>query len=82
MIDASRTRRGPRPAEEDAGAAAHPYLGPGFEFLPRGGAGSDVLRHIHCFKLAAALSFGIPVGDVPSMVDHPRLVTAMAREVA
>jgi len=27
------------------------------------------------------VSFGIPVGDVPSMVDHPRLVTAVARSL-
>ena len=27
------------------------------------------------------MSFGIPVGDVPSMVDHPRLVTAIARDL-
>jgi cation diffusion facilitator CzcD-associated flavoprotein CzcO len=74
-------RYAPAPGEEDAGAAAHPYLGTGFEFLPRGEAGADFLRNIHCFNLAAALSFGIPVGDVPSMVDHPRLVTAIARDL-
>ena len=27
----------------------------------------------------SALSFGIPVGDVPSVVDQPRLVAAIAR---
>jgi cation diffusion facilitator CzcD-associated flavoprotein CzcO len=74
-------RHAPAPGEEDAGAAAHPYLGSGFEFLPRGEAGAEFLRNIHCFNLAAALSFGIPVGDVPSMVDHPRLVAAIARDL-
>jgi cation diffusion facilitator CzcD-associated flavoprotein CzcO len=69
-----------RPArgEENDAASAHPYLGAGFEFLPREGSGAEYLSHIHCFNLAAALSFGIPVGDVPSMVDHPRLVAAIA----
>jgi hypothetical protein len=27
------------------------------------------------------LSFGIPVGDVPSTVDQPRLITAVARDL-
>ena len=39
------------------------------------------MRNIHCFNLAGELSFGIPVGDVPSMVDHPRLVSAIARDL-
>ena len=43
--------------------------------------GAEFLRNIHCFNLAAALSFGIPVGDVPSVVDQPRLVTAIARDL-
>jgi cation diffusion facilitator CzcD-associated flavoprotein CzcO len=71
----------PKPGEENAAGASHPYLGAGFEFLPRGSAGGEYLRNIHCFNLAAALSFGIPVGDVPSVVDQPRLVTAIARDL-
>jgi cation diffusion facilitator CzcD-associated flavoprotein CzcO len=67
--------------EESRAGSYHPYLGTGFEFLPRQETGADYLRNIHCFNLAAALSFGIPVGDVPSMVDHPRLVTAIARDL-
>jgi cation diffusion facilitator CzcD-associated flavoprotein CzcO len=71
----------PAPGEESTAAGNHPYLGAGFEFLPRDETGADFLRNIHCFNLAAALSFGIPVGDVPSMVDHPRLVSAIARDL-
>lgn len=70
----------PEPGDESPAGAAHPYLGPGFEFLPRDGSNAEYLRNIHCFNLAAALSFGIPVGDVPSVVDHPRLVSAIARD--
>jgi cation diffusion facilitator CzcD-associated flavoprotein CzcO len=70
----------PQPGEENAAGAAHPYLGGGFEFLPRNQTGAEFLRNIHCFNLAAALSFGIPVGDVPSVVDQPRLVSAIARD--
>jgi cation diffusion facilitator CzcD-associated flavoprotein CzcO len=71
----------PGRGEENAAGAAHPYLGAGFEFLPRNETGADYLRNIHCFNLAAALSFGIPVGDVPSVVDQPRLVAAIARDL-
>jgi cation diffusion facilitator CzcD-associated flavoprotein CzcO len=76
-----RDRYEPSRGEENAAGAAHPYLGAGFEFLPRGETGVAHLRNIHCFNLAAALSFGIPVGDVPSVVDQPRLVTAIARDL-
>jgi cation diffusion facilitator CzcD-associated flavoprotein CzcO len=71
----------PASGEDNTAASAHPYLGAGFEFLPRDDSAADYLSNIHCFNLAAALSFGIPVGDVPSMVDHPRLVTAIARDL-
>jgi cation diffusion facilitator CzcD-associated flavoprotein CzcO len=71
----------PSPGDESQAGAAHPYLGAGFEFLPRGTAGAEYLRNIHCFNLAGALSYGIPVGDVPSVVDQPRLVSAIARDL-
>ncbi len=76
-----RDRFRPAPGEESAAGGRHPYLGPGFEFLPRDGSGADFLRNIHCFNLAASLSFGKPVGDIPSAADHPRLVTAIARDL-
>ena len=44
-------------------------------------SGAEFLRNIHCFNLASALSFGIPVGDVPSVVDQPRLVAAIVRNL-
>lgn len=76
-----RHRYQPQPGEEHAGAGNHPYLGPAFEFLPREGVAAEYLRNIHCFNLAGQLSFGIPVGDVPSVVDHPRVVTGIARDL-
>jgi FAD-dependent urate hydroxylase len=76
-----RDRYRPAAGEENTAGARHPYLGAGFEFLPREGTGAEHLRNIHCFNLAAALSFGVPVGDVPSMADHPRLVAAIARDL-
>lgn len=76
-----RDRYRPSPGEESAAGALYPYLGPAFEFTPLDGSGADYLRNIHCFNLAASLSFGLPVGDIPSTVDHPRLVSAIEKDL-
>jgi len=76
-----RDRYEPESGEDNDAGAVHPYLGAGFEFLPRTGRGAEYLRNIHCFNLSAALSFGKPVGDVPSAADHPRIVGAIARDL-
>ncbi len=76
-----RDRYEPERGWDNDGAAIHPYLGPAMEFLPRGRRGAEYLRNIHCFNLAGALSFGIPVGDIPSTADQPRLVTAIAHDL-
>jgi cation diffusion facilitator CzcD-associated flavoprotein CzcO len=76
-----RDRYQPSAGEESAAAGNHPYVGAAFEFQPREGTGAEFLRNIHCFNLASALSFGIPVGDVPSVVDQPRLVAAIVRDL-
>jgi cation diffusion facilitator CzcD-associated flavoprotein CzcO len=76
-----RDRYRPASGEENAAGANHPYLGAGFELLPRAQSGAEFLRNIHCFNLAGALSFGIPVGDIPSMAYHPRLISAIARDL-
>jgi FAD-dependent urate hydroxylase len=76
-----RDRFKPAPGDESEAGAARPYLGAGFEFLPRANTGAEYLRNVHCFNLAAGLSFGIPVGDVPSTVDQPRLVNAIAKDL-
>ena len=80
-IELWRDRYRPSAGEENAAGAIHPYVGPAFEFRPREGSGAEFLRNIHCFNLASALSFGIPVGDVPSVVDQPRLVAAIVRDL-
>jgi FAD-dependent urate hydroxylase len=71
----------PVAGEEDAAAARFPYLGSCFEFLPRAGARAEFLRNIHCFNLAAAVSFGTLVGDIHSVAQQPRLTTAIARDL-
>jgi cation diffusion facilitator CzcD-associated flavoprotein CzcO len=76
-----RDRYEPEAGEDNAAGGIHPYLGAGFQFLPRTGTSADYLRNIHCFNLAAELSFGKPVGDIPSSADHPRLVDSIARDL-
>jgi len=71
----------PPAGEEDGAAVLYPYLGSRFEFLPRADANADFLRNIHCFNLAASLSYGILVGDIPSIAHHARLVTGIARDL-
>jgi cation diffusion facilitator CzcD-associated flavoprotein CzcO len=71
----------PQAGEEDVPGGKAPYLGAGFEFLSKTGSDANYLRNIHCFNLAGQLSYGIPVGDIPSAVDHPRLLSAIARDL-
>ncbi len=71
----------PQPGEQDAGGGKYPYLGRGFEFLPREASGAEFLRNIHCYNLGALVSFGIAVGDIPSAVYQSRLISAIARDL-
>jgi len=71
----------PPAGEGDAALEKYPYLGAGFQFLPRAEAGAEFLRNIHCFNLAASLSLGTLVGDIPSCPYHPRLAAAIARDL-
>ena len=74
-------RYAPEAGEDNVAGGIHPYLGAGFQFLPREGTGANYLRNTHCFNLSARLSFGMSIGDIPSAVDHPRLVSAIARDL-
>ncbi len=76
-----RDRYRPAPGEEDRASGAYPYLGAGFQFLPRQGTGADFLRNIHCANLAATVSFNALMGDVPSMVLQPQLISGIARDL-
>ena len=71
----------PPAGEEDTALARHPYLGSRFEFQPRDGADAAFLRNIHCFNLAAGLSYGTLVGDLWSVAHQPRLVCGIARDL-
>lgn len=76
-----RDRYRPAPDEDDRASGAYPYLGAGFQFLPRPGTDAAFLRNIHCANLAAEVSFNALMGDVPSMVLQPQIIAAIARDL-
>jgi len=62
-----RDRYSPPTDEEDEYLAAHPYLGAGHEYLEKIPGKAPFLKDIHVQNPAGFVSFGVPVGDVPSM---------------
>jgi cation diffusion facilitator CzcD-associated flavoprotein CzcO len=62
-----RDRYTPPPEEQDDMLAVHPYLGAGHEFLEKTTGDAPFLKHIHVQNPAGFVSFGLPIGDVPSM---------------
>ncbi|MGH7048114.1 MAG: NAD(P)-binding domain-containing protein [Stellaceae bacterium] len=71
-----RHRYTPSPGEEDAYLAAHPYLGLAEEYLEKEPGAAPCLQDIHVHNPAGFVSFGVPVGDVPSMKRGLPAVTA------
>jgi cation diffusion facilitator CzcD-associated flavoprotein CzcO len=66
----------------DAELAAHPYLGAGHEYLERTPGSAPYLRDIHVFNPAAFVSFGLPIGDVPSFKrDIPSIVRRVSHDL-
>ena len=69
-------------AAEDAYLGAHPYLGAGHEYLPRDPTAAPWLKDIHVQNPSGFVSFGLPIGDVPSMRrDIPTIVAAISRDL-
>jgi cation diffusion facilitator CzcD-associated flavoprotein CzcO len=62
-----RDRFTPPPDEQDEFLGAHPYLGIAHEYLEKTPGAAPYLKDIHVQNPAGFVSFGIPVGDVPSM---------------
>ena len=52
-------RFAPAPGTENALIDAHPYLGPGFELLPRDEADADALHGLFAFNYSALISLGL-----------------------
>jgi cation diffusion facilitator CzcD-associated flavoprotein CzcO len=69
-------------AAEDEYLGAHPYLGSGHEYLPRVAGAAPWLKDIHVQNPSGFVSFGLPIGDVPSMRrDIPTIVAAISRDL-
>jgi cation diffusion facilitator CzcD-associated flavoprotein CzcO len=77
-----RDRYTPPPDEEDPVLGAHPYLGAGHEFIEKTPGAAPYLKDIHCFNPAGFVSFGVPIGDVPSMKrGHPAVTAQISRDL-
>ncbi len=72
----------PSPTEQDERLGLHPYLGAGHELLEKTSGAAPMLRHIHVQNPAGFLSFGLPIGDVPSMKrDIPTIVARISADL-
>jgi cation diffusion facilitator CzcD-associated flavoprotein CzcO len=59
-----------------------PYLGAGYEFTEKEPGTAPWLSDIHVFSIGANVSFGRPVGDIPSLrIGVPRLAQAITRDL-
>jgi FAD-dependent urate hydroxylase len=77
-----RDRFTPAEKEQDEVLAAYPYLGAGHEFLEKVPGSAPYLKDIHVFNPAAFVSFGLPVGDIPSFKrDIPSVVARISRDL-
>jgi cation diffusion facilitator CzcD-associated flavoprotein CzcO len=77
-----RDRFVPPVSEEDAFLGSHPYLGEVHEYLEKTPGEAPYLRDIHVHNPAGFVSFGLPIGDVPSMRrDIPKVTAAISRDL-
>ncbi len=60
-------RFSPPAGEQNSGLATFPYLGPSLEFQEKTAGEAPYLRNLHAYTAAAQLTFGRPLGDVPTM---------------
>jgi cation diffusion facilitator CzcD-associated flavoprotein CzcO len=72
----------PSDEEQDDLLARHPYLGAGHEFLEKTPGAAPFLKDIHIQNPCGFLSFGLPIGDVPSMKrDIPAIVGRISSDL-
>jgi len=77
-----RDRYQPSPEEQDDMLACHPYLGSGHELLERTPGAAPFLKDIHIQNPSGFVSFGLPIGDVPSMKrDIPVIVGRISADL-
>jgi cation diffusion facilitator CzcD-associated flavoprotein CzcO len=66
---------------QNEGLGQMPYLGPGFEFLPREGASPSV-SNVYCFAYPAVMTHGKITSGIPSIGDGAtRLAQSLARSL-
>jgi cation diffusion facilitator CzcD-associated flavoprotein CzcO len=77
-----KDRYTPSPDEQDDMLACHPYLGAGHELLEKDPGSAPLLKHIHVQNPSGFVSFGLPIGDVPSMKrDIPVIVGRISSDL-
>ncbi|KRE06919.1 monooxygenase [Bosea sp. Root381] len=77
-----RDRYVPPETEADEDLGAHPYLGLGHELQEKEPGRAPQLRNIHIYNPGGFVSFGVPVGDVPSMRrDIPAVTASISRDL-
>lgn len=77
-----RDRFVPPQDQQDKAFAAYPYLGEGHEYLEKHPGRAPYLKDIHVFNPAAFVSFGLPVGDIPSFKrDIPAITARISRDL-
>ncbi|MDR6951154.1 cation diffusion facilitator CzcD-associated flavoprotein CzcO [Ancylobacter sp. 3268] len=77
-----RDRYTPPPDERHEGLGAHPYLGLGHEYLEKEPGTAPYLKDIHVYNPGGFVSFGLPIGDVPSFRrDIPSVVARISRDL-
>jgi cation diffusion facilitator CzcD-associated flavoprotein CzcO len=77
-----RDRYTPPDGEENDYLGAHPYLGEGHEYLEKTPGIAPFLRNIHVHNPAGFVSYGVPIGDVPSMKrDIPGVTARISRDL-
>ncbi|MFK4443049.1 cation diffusion facilitator CzcD-associated flavoprotein CzcO [Caballeronia udeis] len=77
-----RDRYVPEDHERDDYLGAHPYLGAAHEYLEKVPGTAPHLANLHVYNPAGLVSFGVPVGDVPSMKrDIPAVVSRISRDL-
>lgn len=68
--------------EGNATVDAHPYLGPGFELLPRPGTDADALHGLFAFNYSALISFGLSASALSGLKQAlPRLAGGVADQL-
>ncbi|OKH46228.1 monooxygenase [Calothrix sp. HK-06] len=77
-----RDRYEPPADQRDDKLASHPYLGGAHEFQEKVPGSAPYLKDIHVFNPAGFVSFGLPIGDVPSIRrDVPAIVSRINHDL-